>query len=117
MQTTETFSARDRDEFRQWLAEHHDSASEVWLVIYKKTSGEASITYEEAVEEALCFGWTDNLMKSLKSSMFIQRFTPRRKGMDWTLSNETSARKMIAEGKMTDAGRAALPWDFVVQQS
>lgn len=114
MQTTETFSARDREEFRQWLVEHHASASEVWLVIYKKTSGEPSISYEEAVEEALCFGWTDNLMKSLKSSMFIQRFTPRRKGSEWTLSNENAVRKMIAEGKMTEAGRAVLPFGFVV---
>lgn len=114
MQTTETFSARDREEFRQWLAEHHESEKEVWLVIYKKTSGEVSITYEEAVEEALCFGWTDNLMKSLKSSMFIQRFTPRRKGSEWTLANENLVRKMITEGRMTEAGRAALPWDFVV---
>jgi uncharacterized protein YdeI (YjbR/CyaY-like superfamily) len=115
MKTTETFSARDRSEFRQWLEEHHDTADEVWLVIYKKTSGEISITYEEAVEEALCFGWTDNLMKSLKSSMFIQRFAPRRKGSDWTLANESSARKMILEGKMTKAGKSALPWDFKLE--
>lgn len=114
MQTTETFSARDRDEFRTWLIANHDSAKEVWLVIYKKTSGEASISYEEAVEEALCFGWTDNLMKSLKSSMFIQRFTPRRKGTDWTLTNENLVRKMIIEGKMTEAGKAVLPLGFVV---
>jgi uncharacterized protein YdeI (YjbR/CyaY-like superfamily) len=113
MKTTETFSARDRDEFRQWLVEHHETSKEVWLVIYKKASGEESITYDEAVEEALCFGWTANLMKSLKRSMFIQRFAPRRKGSDWTLSNETSARKMIQEGRMTKAGRDVLPWDFV----
>ena len=112
METTETFSARDRNEFRQWLMEHHETDQEVWLVIYRKTSGETSITYEEAVEEALCFGWTDNLMKSLKSSMFIQRFAPRRKGSVWTLANETSARKLISEGKMTKAGKAALPVDF-----
>jgi len=114
MITTETFSARDRDEFRQWLVEHHETSTEVWLVIYKKASGEESITYEEAVEEALCFGWTDNVMKSLKRSMFIQRFIPRSKGSGWTLANESSARKMISEGKMTRAGMAVLPWDFQV---
>jgi len=113
MKTTDTFSAHDRDEFRQWLAEHHETSGEVWLVIYKKTSGEASITFEEAVEEALCFGWSANLMKSLKRSMFIQRFAPRRKGTAWTLANESSARKMIQEGRMTKAGRDVLPWDFV----
>jgi len=112
MITTETFSARDRDEFRQWLVEHHETSTEVWLVIYKKASGEESITFEEAVEEALCFGWTDTVMKSLKRSMFIQRFVPRRKGSEWTLANESSARKMISEGKMTRAGKAVLPWDF-----
>jgi uncharacterized protein YdeI (YjbR/CyaY-like superfamily) len=114
MKTTQTFSARNRDEFRQWLEEHHATTKEVWLVIYKKRSGEPSITHEEAIEEALCFGWSENLMKSLESDMFIQRFTPRLKGSGWREADENLVRRLIAEGKMTEAGKAVLPWDFRV---
>lgn len=109
MKTTETLSARNRDEFRQWLVENHETRKEVWLVIYKKTSGEPSITHEEAVEEALCFGWIDSSMKSLDPKMYIQCFMPRRKGSNWTEANENLARRLMAEGKMTEAGRATLP--------
>ncbi len=112
MKTTETFSAQDRDEFRQWLMTNYETKGEVWLVIYKKASGEPSITLEEAVEEALCFGWIDSTMNSLNNKMYIQRFTPRRKGSNWTEENEIQARRLISEGKMTKAGTAALPWDF-----
>ena len=114
MKTTETFSAKNRDEFRDWLVTNHETKAEVWVVIYKKTSGEASITLEEAVEEALCFGWIDGSMNSLTNQMYIQRFTPRRKGSNWTEANEAQVRKLISEGKMTKAGKAALPLDFIV---
>jgi uncharacterized protein YdeI (YjbR/CyaY-like superfamily) len=109
MKTTETLSARNRDEFRQWLTNNHAAQKEIWLVIYKKTSGEPSITLEEAVEEALCFGWIDGPIKSLNPKMYIQHFTPRRTGLNWTDANEDLARRLMAEGKMTEAGRATLP--------
>jgi uncharacterized protein YdeI (YjbR/CyaY-like superfamily) len=109
LKTTETLSARNRDEFRQWLMNNHATQKEIWLVIYKKTSGEASITNEEAVEEALCFGWINSSMKSLDPKMYIQHFRPRRKGSNWTEANENLARRLMAEGKMTEAGRATLP--------
>jgi uncharacterized protein YdeI (YjbR/CyaY-like superfamily) len=109
MKTTETLSAHSRDEFRQWLTNNHATQKEIWLVIYKKTSGESSITYEEAVEEALCFGWIDGPIKSLNPKMYIQHFTPRRKGLNWTDANENLARRLITNGKMTEAGRATLP--------
>jgi uncharacterized protein YdeI (YjbR/CyaY-like superfamily) len=109
MKTTETLSARNRDEFRQWLTNNHATQKEIWLVIYKKTSGEPSITLEEAVEEALCFGWIDGSMKSLDPKIYIQHFKPRRTGLNWTEANENLARRLMAEGKMTEAGRATLP--------
>jgi uncharacterized protein YdeI (YjbR/CyaY-like superfamily) len=109
MKTTETLSARNRDEFRQWLTNNHATQKEIWLVIYKKTSGEPSITLEEAVEEALCFGWIDGSMKSLDPKIYIQHFKPRRTGLNWTEANEDLARRLMAEGKMTEAGRATLP--------
>jgi uncharacterized protein YdeI (YjbR/CyaY-like superfamily) len=112
LKSTETFSARNRDEFRQWLTNNHATQNEIWLVIYKKTSGEPSITHEEAVEEALCFGWIDSSMKSLDPKMYIQHFTPRRTKSNWSEANEFKARRLIAEGKMTEAGRAALPPDM-----
>ena len=114
MKTTETFSAQDRDAFRQLLLTNHETKAEVWVVIYKKTSGEPSITLEEAIEEALCFGWIDSSMNSLTNQMFIQRFIPRRRGSNWTEANETQVRRLISEGKMTKAGTAALPLDFIV---
>src|SRR5258707_3405214 len=80
MKTTETFSAQTRDEFRQWLITNYETQVEVWLVIYKKTSGEPSITLEEAIEEALCFGWIDRSINSLTNQMYIKDPTPRRKG-------------------------------------
>jgi uncharacterized protein YdeI (YjbR/CyaY-like superfamily) len=71
----------NRDEWRAWLANHYASESEVWLIYYKKHTGRPRIPYEHAVEEALCFGWIDSLVKRIDDEKFAQKFTPRR---DWT---------------------------------
>jgi uncharacterized protein YdeI (YjbR/CyaY-like superfamily) len=109
MEITETFYARDRDEWRAWLAANHDTAAEIWLVYPKKATGEPRVAYEDAVEEALCYGWIDGIAKSLDDGRTAQRFTPRRKRSNWSELNRERARRLIAEGKMEPPGFATLP--------
>jgi len=110
----ESLSLTEGQQFREWLAENHQTKKEIWLVIYKKSSGKPTINYNEAVEAALCFGWVDGMMKSIDTEKYAQRFTPRRKVSNWTEANKAKARKLIQEGKMTEAGKAALPPDLEV---
>lgn len=93
--------------FRRWLVEHHRRASELWVGFYKKGSGRPSITWPEAVREALCFGWIDGIRKSLGEESYTIRFTPRRPTSTWSLINIRSAEELIATGLMRPAGRAA----------
>ena len=112
MQIGETITALTPADFRRWLEANHQTKQEIWLVIYKKASGKAGISYDESIDEALCFGWIDSIAKSTDAEKYVQRFSPRRKGSNWTEANRAKAYRLIAEGKMTDAGRAALPQDF-----
>ena len=111
MEIGETLYVTDRDGFRKWLIENHQKKKEIWLVQYKKAAKKPSIKYVEAVEEALCFGWIDNIEKSIDAERYALRFSPRRQKSNWTNTNKDRARKMIAEGRMTPAGRATLPAD------
>jgi uncharacterized protein YdeI (YjbR/CyaY-like superfamily) len=97
--------------FREWLEQNHDRATELLLGFHKKSSGKKSITYPEALDEALCFGWIDNTQKSMDAERYATRFSPRRPKSNWTETNKERARRLIAEGKMTEAGLATLPPD------
>jgi len=108
MEITKTFYAADRAAWRAWLEQHHDREREIWLVYYKKGSGRPRVPYNDAVEEALCFGWIDSTMKPVDADRSAQRFTPRRRGSGWSEPNKQRARRLIAEGRMTAAGLAAL---------
>ena len=112
MEIGETLYATTREDFRKWLEENHKSKKEIWLIQFKKTAKKPSIPYAEAVEEALCFGWIDGLEKSMDTERYALRFSPRRPKSNWTETNRERARRLIAEGKMTAAGRAALPPDW-----
>ena len=90
--------------FWQWLRENHASESELWLKIYKKGSGQATISWEEAVIEALCWGWIDGIKKSLDDEAYLQRFTPRRKRSHWSKRNREHVEKLLAVGRMEAAG-------------
>ena len=90
--------------WRSWLRTHHHTAREIWLVFYKKHTGIAGISYEEAVQEALCFGWIDGIVKKLDEERYAQRFTPRRAGSSWSASNIRRMRRLIDEGRMTGVG-------------
>jgi len=111
MEIGETIYVTTSDEFRKWLIQNHQTKKEIWLIQYKKATKKPSINYVEAVEEALCFGWIDGLEKGMDAERYALRFSPRRPKSNWTNTNKERARKMIAEGRMTTAGRAALPPD------
>lgn len=98
----------DRDRWRKWLEAHHDSAKDAWLFIFKKHTGKKTVTYPEAVEEAICFGWIDSLMKSWDGEKFVQKFSPRKKGSLWSLANRKKAEAMMQAGKMMPAGMRAV---------
>jgi len=109
MEIGETFYAKERSEWRRWLSENHATKTEIWLISYGKSSGKPSVLYLHAVEEALCFGWIDGIAKKVDEERTAQRFTPRRPKSNWTELNKERARRLIAAGLMTDAGRAKLP--------
>jgi len=111
MDIGETLYVTSREGFRKWLKENHGTRKEIWLVQYKKATRKPSIDYVEAVEEAICFGWIDGFEKGMDAERYATRFTPRRPKSNWTDTNKERARKMIAEGRMTEAGRATLPPD------
>lgn len=106
MDVTETLHAPDRQTWRAWLTEHHHQKTELWLVSDRTRP---SVPYLDAVEEALCFGWIDGIAKRLDPERTAQRFTPRRARSHWTELNKERARRLIAEGRMTEAGHAVLP--------
>jgi uncharacterized protein YdeI (YjbR/CyaY-like superfamily) len=90
----------------EWLAEHHESAGGVWLAIARKGSGEPSVTYAEALEVALCYGWIDGQKAKLDDSRWLQRFTPRRARSKWSKVNREKATALIEAGEMKPAGLA-----------
>ena len=94
----------DREQWRQWLEDNHSSREEVWVIIHKKKSAKKGLKYQEAVEEAICFGWIDSKMQSIDAETFRQRFSPRRKNSIWSQNNKERAEKMIRIGKMTKSG-------------
>lgn len=93
-----------RRDWRQWLERNHARETEAWVLRYKKDSGKQSITYNEALEEALCYGWIDGRMKGIDSEKSAVRFSPRKPKSIWSKVNKDKAEKLITEGKMTPAG-------------
>ena len=95
---------QDHKQWRDWLEKNHSSEKEVWVIIQKKKSDINGLKYQEAVEEAICFGWIDSKMQSVDTRSFRQRFSPRKKNSIWSKKNKKTAEKMIQAGKMTQAG-------------
>lgn len=93
-----------REEWHKWLEDNHAVLSGIWLVYYKKISGKPRIAYNDAVEEALCFGWIDGKIKRVNEDYYIQWYTPRRKGSRWSELNVKRAQKLISEGRMRQPG-------------
>lgn len=104
MDITETYYAKNRNQWRQWLEKNHLKKKEIWLRRYKKKCNEDCISYEDSVEEALCFGWIDSTVKKIDEEHTYQKFTPRKNTKLWCNNNRVRVRKLIKEGKMTNAG-------------
>ena len=98
--------AANRNEWRAWLQANYGSAKSVWLIFFKKHTGRPSVSYDESVEEAICFGWIDGVVRRLDDERFARKFMPRRAKSRWSESNKKGAQKMIDEGMMTEAGLA-----------
>ena len=99
---------RNRAGWRAWLERNHDKQKELWLAYYKKNSGKTSVTYEEALEEALCFGWIDSTVNKLDDKRYMQKWTPRKAKSVWSASNKTRVKKLIAGGRMAAPGLATI---------
>jgi uncharacterized protein YdeI (YjbR/CyaY-like superfamily) len=106
METRKMLYVTGREEWRAWLTKHCRSETEVWLIYYKKHTDRPRIPYDDAVEEALCFGWIDSIVKKMDDDRFAQKFTPRRGGSQWSELNKSRLRKLIRDGRMTEAGLA-----------
>ena len=106
MKMSNTLYVTNRNDWRAWLRKNHDSQKEVWLVYYKKHTGKPRIPYDDAVEEALCYGWIDSTVKRVDDEKYAQKFTPRNEKSNWSELNKKRAGKMIKSGRMTQAGLA-----------
>ena len=98
-------SFRTAEVFESWLAKNHASETELWLKIHKKDSGKPTVTYAQALEVALCWGWIDGLKKSFDESSFLQRFTPRKAKSIWSQVNRDHIARLTAAGRMTPHGQ------------
>jgi len=108
LEVGETLDVSTRAAWRAWLTRNHSHKKEIWLVLHSKASGSSSVAYNDAVDEALCFGWIDSIVKKVGTHSRAQRFTPRRKGSPVSEMNKARARRLVRERRMTEAGRAAL---------
>lgn len=100
---------KDRKAWRSWLAKNHAREQVVWLIYYKRHTGQPSVSYEDAVEEALCFGWIDSIIRRIDDLRYARMFTPRRPGSVWSALNLSRARRMIRRGRMNAAGLVKVP--------
>ena len=98
--------------WRAWLQRNHATSTHVWLVVYKKASSKRSLDYESTLDEATAFGWVDGLIRGATDEYYLQLWTPRRRGGNWTEANRARARRLAAEGRLTPAGLAKLPDDL-----
>src|SRR5947208_15065437 len=104
MEIGTTLYVKDRRRWRAWLARHHKTAPEIWLIYYKKHSGRPRIPYSDAVEEALCYGWIDSITKPVDEDRWAQRFSPRRPSSRLSEMNRERVRRLIAARPTTEAG-------------
>jgi uncharacterized protein YdeI (YjbR/CyaY-like superfamily) len=98
---------RAASEFREWLRKRGQSETELWMGYYKKATGKGGLTYKDALDEALSFGWIDGIVKSIDEETYMQRWTPRKKGSHWSLVNIRRMAELDAAGRLDATGRAA----------
>jgi uncharacterized protein YdeI (YjbR/CyaY-like superfamily) len=93
-----------KNEWRRWLQKNHCNVNELWLIFYKKETGKPTLNYGDAVEEALCFGWIDSIVKKINEEKYVRKFTPRKKSSVWSELNKKRVKKLIKDGRMTEFG-------------
>lgn len=103
-----SFCPKNQGEWRRWLKKHHQAETAVWLIYYKKTSPNHNLTWSEAVDEALCFGWIDSVKKTLDEERFIQFFSKRKPSSGWSKINKAKIEQLVKDDKMTPAGFACI---------
>lgn len=108
MEIGNTLYVTERKVFRHWLKKYHKTEKEIWLIFYRKDSGKPRIPYNVAVEEALCFGWIDSIVKKIDNESFAQRFSPRKKNSVLSDLNKERVKRLIKQKKMTSAGLKAI---------
>ena len=112
MELGKTLYVTNRKQWRSWLVKNHNKEKEIWLVYYRKSSGKKRIPYNDAVEEELCYGWIDGIVKGIDEERFAQRFTPRRSNSVLSQLNKERIHRLIEEKKMTVKGLNAVKHVF-----
>jgi uncharacterized protein YdeI (YjbR/CyaY-like superfamily) len=110
LEAYEHFYPPDRAVWRQWLTDNHADSPGVWLIFFKKDSGKSSVSYDEAVEEALCFGWIDSLPNKIDEQSYKQLYSPRKPKSNWSKLNKERVEKLTAAGLIQPAGLAKIEW-------
>jgi uncharacterized protein YdeI (YjbR/CyaY-like superfamily) len=108
MKITRTCAPPDRASWRAWLEKHAAVETEIWLVYYKAAAKKPTISYQDSLEEALCFGWVDSVIQRIDEERYARKFTPRRPGSRWSEANRRLAARLVKEGRLTPAGLARL---------
>jgi uncharacterized protein YdeI (YjbR/CyaY-like superfamily) len=112
-----TFDAKTLVRWRKWLAEHHDSESEVWLIFHKQHTGKPTVAYLDALDEALCYGWIDSLVRRIDEDRYARKFTPRKKGSRWSAINIKRYAELEKAGRMKTPGKGRSPADGKIYDS
>lgn len=115
MKITQTFTPPNRAAWRDWLAENGATETEIWLVYFKAGTGKISISYNDSLEEALCFGWVDSIIQKIDEEKYARKFNPRRAGSKWSELNKHLVAKLAKEGRMTEAGLSKV--DFPISEA
>ncbi len=97
---------KTRKEWRDWLSQHHEKSDGIWLVFYRKQTGKPTLEYDDAVEEALCFGWIDSIIKKIDDEKYVRKLTPRKADSRWSELNKKRIAKLKMQGFLTEAGIA-----------
>ena len=108
MDLGKTLYVTNRKQWRSWLAKNHNKEKEIWLIYFKKSSGKKRIPYNDAVEEALCYGWIDSILKGIDEEKFAQRFTPRTSKSNLSEMNKERIRLLVKQKKMKSVGFTAI---------
>lgn len=104
MEIEEQLYFKSKAAFRSWLEENHNQCPGIWILFYKKPVNIEGIKYDEALDEALCFGWIDSLVRKLDDEVYVRKFTPRKNTSKWSELNKTKVTNLLKEGRMTEAG-------------